>query len=358
MTGIQRFSFVLLVSIAMAGSARATSDKFAHIFVIVEENHGYGQIIGNAKAPNINKLAQDYGSATNFYAEVHPSEANYIAMIAGGTFGIHDDDAFFCTAGSSDPNCVNAKVSGYANHTISARSLMDQLSERRLTWKGYFENLPRPGSKDIYSPASPGQPAQLYSAKHNAFLNFASVQKDPALATKIVGFDQLAKDLASGNMPTYAHIVPNNCNEMHGLDLPETPSNCRYDNDPGLIARGDAMVGQLLKQLQSSPVWTGRDNTAIVITFDEDDGPHPTRDKGKTQGCCGYEFGSPANYGGGKIPTIVITNHGPRRLVDDTPYNHYSLLRTTEDALGITEYLGAAKDAAHGVRAMDKLFWK
>jgi len=43
---------------------------------------------------------------------------------------------------------------------------------------------------------------------------------------------------------------------------------------------------------------------------------------------------------------------------DDTPYSHYSLLRTTEDAFGITDYLNEAGDTAHGVRSMDRLFWK
>jgi hypothetical protein len=52
----------------------------------------------------------------------------------------------------------------------------------------------------------------------------------------------------------------------------------------------------------------------------------------------------------------VITNHGPRGVVDDTPYNHYSLLRTTEQAFGIDEYLGHAADARRGVSSMAPLF--
>jgi len=43
---------------------------------------------------------------------------------------------------------------------------------------------------------------------------------------------------------------------------------------------------------------------------------------------------------------------------DDTPYNHFSLLRTTEDAFGIAEHLNGAGDDAHGVVSMDRLFWK
>jgi hypothetical protein len=63
-----------------------------------------------------------------------------------------------------------------------------------------------------------------------------------------------------------------------------------------------------------------------------------------------------SNFGGGHIPTIVITNHGPKGLRDDTPYNHYSLLRTIEDAFGLTEYLGHAADSDKGVVPMTPMF--
>ena len=53
---------------------------------------------------------------------------------------------------------------------------------------------------------------------------------------------------------------------------------------------------------------------------------------------------------------MVITNHGPRGVRDDTPYNHYSLLRTIEDAFGIDQHLGHAGDTDKGVTPMVKLF--
>jgi len=352
---------VLLLALTVGFGCSADDDRrFSHIFVIVEENHGYDQVIGNPAAPNINRLADAYGSATSFYAEVHPSEANYIAMLGGSTFGIHDDDAWYCTAGNGDQYCAKSKRENYAPHTIASDSLIDQLDSHGLSWKGYFESIPEPGSKAIVSTGSDGQPDRLYAAKHNGFINFATVQKDRRLDRKLVGFDQLAKDLASGDAPSYAHIVPNQCNEMHGLDndAPNVPADCRFDNEPGLIARGDRVIGELVRQIQASPLWSAKENAAIIITWDEDDGPHKTRDAGKVQGCCGFDPNSPANYGGGRIATIVITNHGPQGVKDDTPYNHYSLLRTTEDAFGIAEHLGLADDTAHGVKPMDRLFWK
>jgi hypothetical protein len=234
---------------------------------------------------------------------------------------------------------------------------MDQLKERGLTWKGYYENLPAPGSKAVYWPDERhpvrGRPTELYAVKHTGFLQFRAVQDDPALATKIVGFDRLNRDLRRGQVPSYAHIVPNQCNEMHGRDGHKVPSDCRFDNDQGRIARGDKAIGALVAKIQASPIWSAPGNTAIVITWDEDDDPPQ---KTGTQGCCGYDPASPANFGGGHIPTIVITNHGPRGVSDDTPYNHYSLLRTTEDAFCIGEHLGHAADTAAGVKSMVKLF--
>jgi hypothetical protein len=332
--------------------------RYDHILVIIAENHGFAQIIGNPNAPNLNRLAKQYGSATQFYAEVHPSKANYIAILAGDTFGIHDDDAYYCGAGSTDRDCYSAdKISPYVDHTVTARSLADQLEEQHLTWKGYYESIPAPGSKAVYHPDSrhpvPGQPTELYAAKHNGFMQFRAVQNDPALGTKIVGFDQLDRDLARGEMPSYAHIVPNQCNEMHGRDGRHVPPDCRFNNEAGRIARGDKAIGALVEKIQASPIWSAPRNSAIVITWDEDDDP-PEKDG--TQGCCGHDPKSLANFGGGHIPTIVVTSHGPRGVTDDTPYNHYSLLRTTEDAFCIKEYLGHAADAAAGVKSMAKLF--
>jgi hypothetical protein len=329
---------------------------YRHIFIIIEENHGYQQIIGNPNAPNFNRLAKTYGLASQFFGIVHPSEANYVAMIGGDTFGIHDDDAWYCKPGATDRFCPEAgRIRAYADHTVPARSLVDQMSEHHLSWKGYYEDIPAPGSKAIVYPDPqnpvPGSPSALYASKHNGFINFKAVQEDPNLDQKLVGFDQLDRDLANGQAPNYAHIVPNQCNEMHGLTDPLAPPDCQVRNDNGRIARGDKLIGDLVGKIQSSAIWIGDANVAIVITFDEDNGR-----KAGPQGCCGHDPSSAANFGGGHVPTVVITNHGPRGAVDDTPYNHYSLLRTVEEALGIAEYLGHAKDAALGVKPMTRLF--
>ncbi len=317
--------------------------RFDHIFVIIEENKNYNQIIGNPNAPAINQLAKTYGLASQYFGVVHPSEANYIAMLGGSTFGIHDDEAFYCRAGLVDRFCGDSRKPDYPNHTVASRSLIDQLEQKGLTWKGYFEDLPAPGSKVVVSPSVLAR----YAVKHNGFMNYKTVQDDPALPNKVVKLEQLTADLHSRNVPNYSHIIFNLCHEMHG--------QVGCSGLQQLIHTGDTYVGQVVDQITQSKLWSAAANSAIVITWDEDSNPEY---KSGPQGCCGFDPSSAANFGGGHIATIVITNHGPRGVTDSTPYNHYSLLRTTEDAFGIYEYLNEANNTAQGVKPMTRLFAK
>jgi len=327
--------------------------RYDHIFVIVEENKNYAEIVEGKLAPNLAALVKRYGNATRFYSEVHPSQANYVALLGGDTFGIHDDDAFYCKPGDLRPFCYGATKPGYVDHTVHAPHLGDQLEAVGLSWKGYYEDLPAPGSDAIFAGAG-GQAVTnplegLYAAKHSGFMNFASVQVDPNRAAHIVGFDQLDADLAAGALPNFALIIPNQCNEMHGLYFPGMPADCNAIKSALLIHRGDAEIGRLIAKLQASSAWKSNGNMAIVITFDEDSA-------GRRDSCCGVTPTAISNFGGGRIPTVVITNHGPRAVADDTPYNHYSLLRTMEDAFGIKQHLGHAAETDRGVVPMSKLF--
>jgi phosphatidylinositol-3-phosphatase len=342
----------LAVCWAAAAVLAEPMPRYEHIFVIVAENKNFDDIAGSPNAPRLNALAKEYGLATRFYGEVHPSEGNYVAMLGGDTFGIHDDDAWYCTSFTLSLNCRNSFLPGYAPHSIRAPGLMDQLTAAKLTWKGYFEDLPSPGSLEILSAGGPGIPADLYAAKHNAFISFESVRSDPELARKIVPLDRFATDLAADAAPNYAQIVLNQCNDMHGLINADQLAGCSvWRNTPeataGLVRRGDTAIGAIVDQIMTAPLWAKPANAAIVITWDEDNAT-----KKGVQGCCGFDPHSTANFGGGHIPTIVVTNHGPRHVQDSEPYNHYSLLRTAEEAFGIGEYLGFAK----GVKPMTPLF--
>lgn len=328
--------------------------RYSHVFVIVEENKDYDQILAGQWTPNIANFARTYGNATQFFSEVHPSEANYVALLGGDTFGIHDDDAFYCKPGAVDAKCPGALQPGYVDHTVAAPHLGDQLQAAGMTWKGYYESLPSPGSLEVTATdrriETPASASPVYASKHSGFLNFASVQTDPHRAEHIVDFDQLDHDLSSGQLPAFALVVPNQCNEMHGLpSAAGLPADCDGKQIGPLMARGDRITAELVAKIQKTAAWRSPDNVAIVVTFDEGTGK-------STGGCCGYTPGAVSNYGGGHIPTVVITNHGPRGVQDDTPYSHYSLLRTLEDAFGLRAYLGRAADLAEGVKPMTRLF--
>jgi phosphatidylinositol-3-phosphatase len=288
----------LAATLVLNAAAPPQVPPYDHVFVIVDENKDLGAVIGDRAAPGINAMASEYGLATHYDAVAHPSEPNYVALVGGDTFGIHDDGPF-------------------VKNAVDAPSLATQLDAAHRTWRGYYEDIPAAGSLAL----SHG----LYASKHSGFLNFVSVQRDPHRAEHLVGFDELRSDARDGHLPNFALIVPNLCNDMHGAWGAGVPSSCWPLPTHALISRGDAAFTAIVRLLMASKEWKSSANAAIVLVFDEDDGD-------------GREGG------GGRIPAVVITNHGPRHLSDPTPYTHYSLLRTIEAAFGLP-YLGNARTA-------------
>jgi phospholipase C len=296
---------------------------YQHIVEIMMENTSYGEIIGNPDAPNLNTLADTYGLATDYFGVTHPSEPNYVANVGGDYFGIQDDNAFYCTPAmaTTDSHCTGTTV----DHTVSAKNIADQLTAAGLTWKGYFQSMPPmppagqlvttgPNANGPYTYKYPSSVNALYASKHNPFLNFTGTQG--ALAN-MVPDTQLATDLGAGTLPNLSYVVPDQCHDMHGT------GPC--SDETGLIEAGDAYVGATVQAIMSSKTWE-RGRNAIVITWDEDD----FSDQGQPgTGCCG------ADPGGGHVATIVITNHSKDHVSDATAYNHYSLLKSMEQAFGL-----------------------
>src|SRR5258708_12308984 len=89
------------VASAAAASAAASFPQYNHVFLILDENLSYSQVIGSPDAPDINALAADYGIATHYTGVGDPSEPNYVGMLGGSTFGITDDNP--CTSGPAIP---------------------------------------------------------------------------------------------------------------------------------------------------------------------------------------------------------------------------------------------------------------
>ena len=293
------------VAVALGGASPASAlsaqapGHYDHVFVIVEENHGYTDVIGNPAAPNLNALASQYGIATNYYGVTHPSEPNYVALLGGSTFGVNNDNAY------------------YVNR-VAAPSLISELDHAGISWKAYLQGLPHPGYQGICYPANcNGAPDKdpLYVSKHNAIANFTS-SLNPADWSRQVPVEQLAADLHSGHVPAFNWVIPDECHDQHGDPPYCIDSGATGGKDPQdqrLVAVGDQYLGQQVAQITSAKFWA-KGNNAIDIVYDE---------------------GTDNTGGGGRVANVVVTSHGPRHLQDPATYSHYSLLQTIQGNFGL-----------------------
>ena len=316
---------------ASPSQSAATID---HAYVIMLENHSEQSVIGDPNMPYLTSLANTYGQATHYYGVTHPSEPNYVATISGSNWYTNNDSP-----------------ANRFDHT----NLVDTLSQARLTWTAYMEAMPNTDKLADFWPSSSNP---LYASKHNPFVLFDDVRNNSARLNHIKPYTSMANDLAGGHSSTFTFIVPDQCNDMHGgvygavAGHPETP--CPYNSsndDPADVTlkhNADAFVQHAVTTIMSAPTWTR--HSAIFIVADEGDYTGNTTNGGwdSPAGCCDSPVlpaGDPdinaawpgGLYGGGLVPAVVVTGAGPHPLVSDTPYNHYSLLRTLEDAWGLPE---------------------
>lgn len=379
---LKKTAFLLSVALLPAGLAIAEDHdrdaripRLDHVFIIMMENHYIGQIVGNTNAPYFNQYLPTVNSATNYYGVGHPSLTNYLETVGGSNFGIVNDNS----PDWHNTNCVSTlavpvdessapvtcPISGSGmdaatpavdttnegtpdepiyNDPIPAAkaigiTIANQLVERGLTWKSYQENLPPYGPDMVnnsdglisdVTQSEPGMP-KLYAVKHNPFVYFADVEagKDPGLSLKqVVDFHQLFADLASGRVPNYSYIVPNQCHDQHGRGSSEMGTGCSVDENA--IAQGDAALSVLIPAIKNSPAWK-HGNNALVVVWDEND------------------YSSLPNV----VPFTVETNYGPLGKTSKVKYNHFSLLKTVEAGFGL-DYLNHAGDK--NVKAISDLF--
>jgi phosphatidylinositol-3-phosphatase len=257
--------------------------NFAHIVILIFENREFGNVIDNPQMPTYNRLAHGGTLFTQYYATTHPSLPNYLSIIGGDTFGVTS-------------NCNQC--------FIDAPSLPDLIEASGRTWKAYQESMTEPCLiGDAYQ----------YAQKHNPFVYFDPIRTDEARCkSHVVPLAELDADLGSGQLANFVFITPNLCNSGH---------------DCGLRTVDDWLWGitdRLLPALEA----TG-EPYLLVLTWDEGQGSHS---------CCGL----PAEAGG-RIATAFVSPQVRSGFEDDTPYTHYSLLKTISAAWGL-DYLGHAAD--------------
>jgi acid phosphatase len=194
---------------------------FSHVVLLVEENHSYSEVIGNSAMPNFNRLAAQYGLATQYFAVAHPSIPNYLMLTTGLTESF--DDSF--------------------SGTISDDNVVRELVKAGKTWKSYAESIPAPG----YVGADSG----VYVRRHNPFSYLFDVQNSSAQAANIVPFTQFATDLANNALPQYSFIAPNVDDDAHD----------------GSLAQADTWLqSNVIVPLTASPAFQ---SSLLIITFDE-----------------------------------------------------------------------------------------
>jgi len=178
-------------------------------------------------------------------------------------------------------------------HPLPAGGLGTQLTAAGVNWRAYMEGM----TDGCYNSPPP------YALKHNPFAYYGS--NCPA---QVVPFTQsgFAADMR-GTVPRFVWITPNSCNDGH--DCSNTVA--------------DQWLSQTVGVILASAAW--QHNGLLLITWDE------------------------GEDSSNSVLTLVI-HPSPLIHKSSLPYNHYSLLATIEDRLGVSR-LGLAA----GAKAMTDL---
>jgi hypothetical protein len=75
-----------------AQAVKVLGAQVNHVFIVMEENHSYSDVIGNPAMPYLNSLAATYSVAQGYYANTHPSIGNYFMLTTGQI--ITNDDGY------------------------------------------------------------------------------------------------------------------------------------------------------------------------------------------------------------------------------------------------------------------------
>jgi len=275
-------SLTLSTPVAAAALAPPVSHvpAYDHVFVVMMENTDYGQVIGDTRdAPFINGLASSGTLLTQSSGTYHPSDENYLALAGGDNF-----------------------VSGaiyYPNIHVAAQHLGDRIEAVGKTWKGYEQGM--------------GTPCNLtndhdseYAPDDLPFINFTNISSNTARCqAHLVDLTRFAADLAStATTPSFAWLSADDWYD----------GEASGNGSPQSLQVQDAWLKQTLAPLFASPAWKNQ-KSLLVLTWDESE-----------------------TGGTNHIATILVdsndkVNKGLRSI---SSYNHYSITRTIESALGLS----------------------
>jgi len=128
----------------------------------------------------------------------------------------------------------------------------------------------------------------------------------------------LATDLAAGSLPSYGLFIPNLCNDGH--------DSC---NGVPRVAEEDATIAAWMPSILASPDYLSG-HLLVIVTADTSQ--------------------SPAN--GNLLATILVNPDIASGTQAASRFDHYSLLRTVEDSLGLPHLGQAASPSTLSMNAL------
>ena len=288
-TGLLMFN-----TLSLFAQPKTAAPRFAHIVVVIEENHSYNELIGSANAPYITQLSQGGALFTNSHGVMHPSQPNYLILYSGSNQGVTDDD------------CA-------ANIPYSTPNLGAVLIKKKLSFKGYAQTMPTAGYPGCVYLESKLTVGYLYARKHCPWVNWQGTGANQIPASLSLPMTAFPADFRK--LPTVSFVVPDMDYDMHNIGAP---------GDAAAIIRGDKW---LKKNIAAYAEWAKTHNSLLIVTFDEDD----------------Y---NPQNAN--RIPTLF---YGAKVKTGkyDTPITHYNVLHTIENIYGLAVADTSAAKAITGV---------
>lgn len=329
---------------ATVAEAATAPPPVRHVFVVNLENKGYDETFGPASvAPYLSRTLRGKGQLlTQYYGTAHNSLPNYVAQVSGqGPDAQTQGDCQYYTDFTQTGTVAPGQAVGNGCvYPASVKTVADQLQAKHLTWRGYMQDMGTGCRHPQLNAADGTQKAKVgdqYAARHNPFVYFHSIIDSASCASHDVDLSKLTHDLASTTTTrNLSYITPNLCNDGHD-------SPC-VDGRPGGLKSADSWLRTWIPKILASPAY--RANGLLVVTFDEAE----TGTSDGADACCNEGPGPnaplPGIYGkgGGRTGAVLISPFITPGTINNTAYNHYSLLRTIENTFGLAP-LGYAADA-------------
>jgi hypothetical protein len=293
-----------------SGASRTPPGTFKHVIFILFENKDYAQVMGSANAPYMNSIKDQCGYSTNYLDSCFVSDLDslphYLALTSGSNCNTGlESTGTGCITDDNDPS----------SHTLSTTSIMQQAT----SYKAYIESMPNacdPNSSGLYATKHNPPPYydNLSGACSTSDVNIAAVsctttKNTPCTPTPSNAFTQ---DLANDNLAQFVWVTPNLTNDMHnGTSITSE------------VIRGDNWLQTYLPLILAAPAYL-RGEVAIYVLWDEQD-----------------------TFTSGPTPNLFISPY-TTPTSSTTTINHFSVLHTAEQQLGITTFLGCASGTAPG----------